>query len=121
MEIRRYTYSIGNGSSMALSDTAFTALAEAALSRLANAMELLDEEGEIEVELLNGVLSIDLPSGRQFIVNRHMPSHQLWLSSPLSGGLHFGYDEQAQDWMLSDGRKLESLLKAEVETLMAEE
>lgn len=106
---------------MSLSDTAFTALADAMLNRLADAMEAYDEDGLLETELADGVLTVMLPGGKQFLVNRHRPTQQLWLSSPLSGGLHFDYDENNKVWELRDGRRLDTLMKAEVETLLSEE
>ena len=106
---------------MSLSDTAFAALSNATLNHLADMLEAFDEDGLLEVEVLSGTLTVDLPSGPQFVVNRHGPTQQIWLSSPLSGGLHFDYDEDEQAWALKDGRRLETLLKAEVETLLAGE
>ncbi len=106
---------------MTLSDTSFTLLADAMLNRLADMMEAYDEDGTLEVELADGVLTIVLATGKQFLVNRHKPSQQLWLSSPLSGGLHFDYNEAARTWELSDGRKLDTLLKAEMEILLADD
>lgn len=103
---------------MTLPETAFTLLADAMLNRLVDLMEAYDEDGQLETELADGVLSIVLPSGRQFMVNRHTPTRQLWLSSPLSGGLHFDYNEADKLWELADGRRLDTLLKAEVETLL---
>jgi frataxin len=106
---------------MAMSDTAFTLLADAMLNRLADMMEAYDENGQLETELADGILTVTLPGGKQFLVNRHKPTQQLWLSSPLSGGLHFDYDETAKLWELRDGRRLDTLLKAEMETLLAED
>jgi iron donor protein CyaY len=106
---------------MTLSDTTFATLSNLTLNRLADNFESADEEGLLEVELSGSTLTLTLPSGPQFVVNRHGPSQQMWLSSPLSGGLHFDYDEDAQAWVLGDGRRLDTLLKAEVETLMGEE
>lgn len=106
---------------MALSDTAFTLLADAMLNRLADMMEAYDDEGRIDAEFADGVLTVVLPDGKQFLVNRHKPTQQLWLSSPLSGGLHFDYDEANKVWELRDGRRLDTLLKAELETLLTEE
>ena len=106
---------------MALSDTAFAALADATLNRLADHLESSDVDGVLEVELMSGMLTITLASGRQFVINKHGPSKQIWLSSPLSGGLHFDYDEGVQGWALADGRRLDTLLQAEMETLLAEE
>ena len=106
---------------MALSETGFHALSDATLNRLADSLEAIDEEGTLEVEFAGGILTIELPSGRQFVVNKHAASQQIWLSSPLSGVLHFSYDEDEKAWMLADGRRLDTLLKAEVETLLGDD
>lgn len=106
---------------MALSDTAFLALADAMLNRLADMVEVYDEEGVLETELSDGILTATLPSGKQFLVNRHKPSQQLWLSSPLSGGLHFDYNDASQSWELANGSRLDTLLRAELETLLSED
>lgn len=105
---------------MTITDTAFAALADISLHHLSDAIEALDEDGALDVELINGILTVEFPSGRQFVVNKHGPSQQIWLSSPLSGGLHFSYDKMAREWALPDGRRLETLLKAEIETLLSE-
>lgn len=106
---------------MTLNDTTYAALADATLNRLAEMAESLDDDGQLDVELLSGVLTIELTDGRQFVVNRHAPSKQIWLSSPLSGALYFAYDEAEKAWALKDGTRLDTLLKAELLTLMGDE
>lgn len=106
---------------MTITDTHFNALADLTLNRLADSLETADEDGLLELELITGMLTIEFPSGKQFVVNKHGPSQQIWLSSPLSGGLHFDYDEASQSWVVADGRRLDTLLKAEVEILLSEE
>ena len=68
----------------------------------------------IDCELGGGILTLAFPGGKQIIVNKHAPSKQLWLSSPLQGGLHFSYDN---DWVLADGRTLASLLASDIAAL----
>lgn len=106
---------------MSLSETSFMMVAEATLNRLVDMIELCDEDGQLDIELESGILTVALPSGKQFLINRHKPSMQLWLSSPLSGGLHFDYNEVTKAWELKDGRRLDTLLRAELETMLAEE
>ncbi len=106
---------------MALSETNFVTLAEAALNRLTGMVEAMDEEDLLEIEQSSGMLTIDLPSGKQFVINRQIPTQQIWLSSPLSGGLRFDYDEDEKIWVLKDGRRLDTLLKADLEMLLDEE
>jgi frataxin len=34
-------------------------------------------------------MTVALADGRQFVLNKHAPNRQLWLSSPVSGAHHF--------------------------------
>lgn len=95
-----------------IDESAFHRLADSALAELSEALEVADENGTLELECASGVMAINLPSGRQYIVNKHTASKQIWLSSPRSGGLHFTYNE---GWKLTDGRILRDVLLAELE------
>lgn len=106
---------------MSLSETAFITVAEATLGRLTGMVEALDSEDVLEIDQSSGMLTIELPSGKQFVLNRQIPTRQIWLSSPLSGGLRFDYDEDSMVWKLPDGRRLDTLLKADLETLLEDE
>jgi frataxin len=68
----------------------FDAAAAAAIARLAEAIEDLDPA--IDVDVSGGVLRIDCPDGRCFVINKHGPNRQIWLSSPISGAGHFAPD-----------------------------
>jgi frataxin len=46
-----------------------------------------------EVNLNGGVLTLELNNGSVFVINKHEPTQELWLSSPLSGAHHFKYIE----------------------------
>jgi len=106
---------------MPLSETTFITVVDATLGRLTGMIEAMDSEDVLEIEQTSGMLTIELPSGRQFVINRQIPARQIWLSSPLSGGLRFDYDEDDKVWKLTDGRRLDTLLKADLETLLEDE
>lgn len=95
----------------------FGQLAEKTLDKLADALDSFDESGDLELEYQNGILNITLNSGKQFIINKHAPSQQIWLSSPVSGGLHFSYDTLSENWKLSDGKSLNEILSMELKKL----
>jgi frataxin len=95
----------------------FGKLAEKTLNRLADALDSFDESGDLELEYQNAILTIALNSGKQFIINKHAPSQQIWLSSPISGGSHFSYDDISGKWKLTDGRELNNILSDELKTL----
>lgn len=43
----------------------------------------------LEVDLEGGILTIELPEGGTYVVNKHGPNREIWLSSPASGAWHF--------------------------------
>ena len=86
-----------------MDESTYHALAE---KWLTTAEDVLEAVEDFEVEHQYGVLTVILPSGKTFVINKQTPARQLWYSSPISGGLHFSYNAQAQQWTLSDGREL---------------
>jgi len=98
-----------------MDETRFHAIADATLAHCFDQLEDAFEAGEIEeLELQGGILTIVTGTGRTFLVSKHSPSRQLWLASPVSGGLHFSFVEQEQCWRLPDGSNLYDLLRAEL-------
>jgi iron donor protein CyaY len=84
------------------------------LSSLAEIIENADSEYELEdLEYQDGVLNITLKDRRQYVINRHTPSRQIWLYSPISGAGHFSYTAQKR-WIDSDKRDLMDVLKKEL-------
>lgn len=96
-----------------MNEAEFHKRADAALRLIEGTLEAADEDGAIDVEYQGGILTITLPTGKQFIVSKHAPSMQLWLSSPVSGGLHFSPAE-GKHWKVEDGRTLEDVLTTEL-------
>ena len=81
-----------NAGSDARSDdeSAFHAIADRTLATLLERIEEVLGE-DLDVDLQGGILSIELTSGSQYIINKHAPNRQIWLSSPVSGAVHFAY------------------------------
>lgn len=82
---------------MALDETAFEKLATVTLNRLAEAIETALAD-HVEVEFQGGILTVELDDGGQYVINKHGPNRQIWLSSPKSGAWHFAWDEAGQVW-----------------------
>ncbi len=99
-----------------MDDSAFESLAEATLERLAEQIEqALDE---VDVELRGGILTVELEDGRTYVINKHAPNRQIWLSSPVSGAAHFDHDPQAGVWRSTRSEaQLHALLAAELSEL----
>lgn len=86
------------------------------LEELFEQLESQDAEGQLDIDLQEGVMTIEVNS-REFVISKHAPSIQVWLSSPLSGGLHFDPTDAGRDWKLKDGRRLSVILGEELSML----
>lgn len=77
---------------------AFEDLAEQTLERL---FEALDEAiGEVaDVDQEGAMVTIELEDGRQYVINKHAPNQEIWVSSPISGAAHYGFNEDAGTWV----------------------
>ena len=80
-----------------MTDSAFESLADSLLEAL--------EEGigdHADAELQGGVLTVEADAGT-WIVNKHAPSRQVWLSSPKSGARHYAFDTGSGVWQDTRG------------------
>jgi frataxin len=95
-----------------MDENAFEGLASATLARLAERIE--DAIGDdADVDLRGGILTVELADGSQFVVNKHGPNRQIWLSSPVSGASHYGWS--GTDWLSTrGGQRLETVLSADL-------
>ena len=99
---------------MSLSESDFNRLADQALEEIGLAIETrLDDR--VEVELQEGVLTIDMEDGGQYLINKHASNQQLWLSSPKSGAWHFACTGPGESWVSTrDATILGELLREEI-------
>ncbi len=79
--------------------------------------EELEEQYDVEAELEEGVLNLKMPDGRQYVINKHTPSRQIWVSSPYSGAGYFEWN--GANWApkraaAAQGKDLSSFIKEEV-------
>jgi frataxin len=103
---------------MSLDDASFHRIAEKTISGLAEIIDV-DLGDEIDVEEQNEILTLVLPDGGQYIINKNAPLKQIWLSSPRSGAWHFDWDAAAERWRSTRGEKiaLDDLLIGELEAI----
>lgn len=102
---------------MSVEESTFHAAADAVLQALAQAID--DALGDrLDVDVQGGILTVEFDDGRQFVVNKHAPNREIWLSSPLSGAWHFACDP-AGTWPATrdPAVRLRRLLASELHTL----
>lgn len=97
-----------------MDESAFHSLADQTLARLYAAIETAVGD-DAEIDLRGGILTVELDDGRQYVINKHAPSQQIWLSSPVSGAGHFSHDAATDTWRSTrGGAVLTDLLAAEL-------
>lgn len=100
-----------------MNDSEFHRLSDATLDTLFALFEEADARGQLDADYEGGIMTLELKDGKQLIISKHLPSRQLWLSSPLSGGLHFAYDAATRQWRLPSGQGLRETLSRDIEQL----
>lgn len=102
---------------MIIDENKFNTIAGKLLDRM---FDVIDEQlgDRLVVDMENGMLTIETETGGQYVINKHAPDRQIWMSSPLSGASHYTYDEQKQAWIDSrDGVDLMTRLAGELSRL----
>src|SRR3954470_1241104 len=75
-----------------MSDSSFESLADSLLEALEEGL------GQVaDAELQGGVLTVVGEEGT-WVINKHAPTRQVWLSSPKSGARHYAFDEGSGLW-----------------------
>jgi len=93
----------------------FSALADRVLQAIGAALDKAD--ADVDWTLNDGVLTIDCGPSGKLIVNRHVPSREVWVAAR-SGGFHFRGQDGA--WLDTRdgaelGGKLSRLLRTQAE------
>lgn len=58
---------------------------------------LREASDEIEVDLAEGILTVEFDDGSKFLVNSHGAAQQIWLAANMTAS-HFGWHEPTQSW-----------------------
>lgn len=97
---------------MSLDESRFASLADPLLERIADAVE--DAMDDADADLHAGILTLTLPGIGQYVINKHSPNREIWLSSPRSGAHHFAWN--GDRWMSTRNSEIEllGLLLAEI-------
>ncbi|MEX0808239.1 MAG: iron donor protein CyaY [Dongiaceae bacterium] len=98
-----------------MDDSSFEKLAGRTIDRLFEALDAaIGDSAEIDIE--GGILTIETADGSRYVINRHGPNRQIWLSSPKSGAWHFERKDDAKGgaWVSTRGsERLDQVLASE--------
>ena len=72
----------------------FEQRAGSALHKLESALSASDD---LEVDLADGILTLEFEDGARFVMNSHAAAQQIWLSANMTAW-HFGWHEATQSW-----------------------
>lgn len=73
---------------MPMDESRFATLADQMLNHLSDTIDAILGD-DVDVELQGGILTLSLDGGGQYVINKHAPNRQIWLSSPVSGASHY--------------------------------
>lgn len=98
---------------MSVDESRFAAAADDLLNRMADTID--DVLGdEVDAELQGGILTLSLERGGQYVINKHAPNRQIWMSSPVSGATHYDYADGAWVSTRDPSARLPQVLAAEL-------
>jgi CyaY protein len=74
---------------------------------MAAIQDAIDDSGaDIDYEEVGGVLTLEFDNGSKIIFSKQPPAIQLWMAAR-SGGFHFDYDADSQQWVCDSGEREE--------------
>ena len=78
-----------------MTDTQYLNLAEAALLRIEQAADRINDDTDADIDAARngGVITLAFPGGSQIVVNLQKPLHEIWLAAR-AGGFHYKHDGQ---------------------------
>ncbi|TVQ72849.1 MAG: iron donor protein CyaY [Chromatiaceae bacterium] len=81
-----------------MNQVSFSVQAEQTLEELMERMSAVDELADLDMDIVDGVLTIEFDDRSKLILNRQEPLRQIWLASP-EGPAHFGHDAESDQWL----------------------
>ncbi|MDY0251074.1 MAG: iron donor protein CyaY [Pseudomonas sp.] len=96
---------------MSLSDSQFHDLVDATQRNLEDIID--DSDVDIDIENSAGILTLTFINQQQLILSRQEPLKQLWLADR-SGGFHFDFDNQDQQWRCDSNQQTLSEMLSEI-------
>ena len=92
-------------------DISFAEEVTAVLYKIADKIEEIDKECELDIDLTQDILNISGSKGT-YVINKQSVAQEIWLSSPVSGPYHFAKIDGS--WIDRNGIKLFEVLSKEL-------
>ncbi len=110
---------------MQISESQFETLALDLLEEISEeALIVIQNKGiedDCDLDCHDGILSLETPKGT-LVVNKHRPSQQIWLSSPICGAKYFNLHKSGRESIefleKETNEKLEDFVRKEVGRLI---
>ena len=94
-----------------MKDSDFVLEVREILNYIAEVIETDDQEGLIDIDLSDGILTIANEDGT-YVINKQTAVKEIWLSSPISGPYHF--IKKDGRWVSRGGDELGNILTKEL-------
>lgn len=94
-----------------MQDSEFAVKVGMILDNIVQDIEDQDPEGEIDIDLNDGILTLITDKGT-FVINKQSAAKEIWLSSPISGPYHFACINDS--WKSRNGSELFEILTDEL-------
>ena len=97
-----------------MKESDFLKLAKQEITHIQDTLESSPLEDIYDIDMIGDILYIKLPDSREYVINKHFIALELWLSSPISGGYHFAFDQAQGRWIDSKQNEIRALLSKEL-------
>ena len=87
-----------------MNETEFQELADRTIEDIQDAIE--GSGADIDYQEVGGVLTLEFDNGSKIIFSKQGAMKQLWMAAK-SGGFHFAYDEDSEQWRCDSGDREE--------------
>lgn len=81
-----------------MSEVSFSLMAEEMFEDLIDRLETFEALDDLDIDIIDGVVTIGFDDGSKIILNRQEPVKQIWLASP-EGPAHFAQNVQTGQWL----------------------
>ena len=83
-----------------MNESEFREIAEQTIEDIQDAID--DGGADIDYDEIGGVLTLEFENGSKIIFSKQGAMNQLWMAA-ISGGYHFDYDENNEQWLCDSG------------------